>query len=99
MGSPAAARHIARRGQNVLYTIDDSCHDARTDIASKLSHCRRVLLIEANDQRRWVGGRVGPEVHIPPVGLMYVAASLKQHHPNIQIQILETSLEAGSDKE
>jgi anaerobic magnesium-protoporphyrin IX monomethyl ester cyclase len=83
----------------VLYTIDSSSQDAPGDISGKLSRCRRVLLIEANDQRKWVGGRVVPEVHIPPVGLMYVAASLRQQHPEIQIKVLETSLDARTDED
>jgi len=89
----------AQRGQNVLYTIDSSREKAPGDIAGRLSRCRRVLLIEANDQRRWVGGRVAPEVHIPPVGLMYVAASLRLQHPEIHIKILETSMDARSDED
>ena len=83
----------------MLYTIDSSREKAPGDIAGRLSRCRRVLLIEANDQRRWVGGRVAPEVHIPPVGLMYVAASLRLQHPEIHIKILETSMDARSDED
>ena len=49
--------------------------------------------------RRWVGGRVTPEVHIPPIGLMYIASSAKAHHPDLEIRILETSLDARSDEE
>ena len=29
----------------------------------------RILLIEANDVGRWVGGRVGPRVHVVPIAL------------------------------
>jgi radical SAM superfamily enzyme YgiQ (UPF0313 family) len=83
----------------VLHTIHLPAQKAQADILSRLSKCRRVLLIEANDQRRWVGGRVVPEVHIPPVGLMYVASSAQRDHPDLEIQILETSLEARSDEE
>lgn len=71
----------------------------QSDILTRLSRCRRVLLIEANDQRRWVGSRVGPEVHIPPIGLLYVASSARRHHPDLQVEILETSLDARSDEE
>ena len=35
----------------------------------------RVLLVEANDMPRWVGGLVPHEVHVLPIGLMYVAAA------------------------
>jgi len=71
----------------------------QSEILNKLASCRRVLLIEANDQRRWVGSRVAAEVHIPPVGLLYVAASAKKHHPDLQIDVLETSLDARTDEE
>lgn len=83
----------------MLYTIDSPAPKPSGDFFAKLAKCRRVLLIEANDQRRWVGGRVVPEIHIPPVGLMYVASSAKAHHPDVEIKILETSLDARSDEE
>jgi anaerobic magnesium-protoporphyrin IX monomethyl ester cyclase len=83
----------------VLYSIDSSTQKPPGDLLAKLSKCRRVLLIEANDQRRWVGGLVTPEVHIPPVGLMYVASSARLHNPDVHIEILETSLDARSDEE
>jgi anaerobic magnesium-protoporphyrin IX monomethyl ester cyclase len=83
----------------VLYSIDSSTQKPPSDLLAKLSKSRRVLLIEANDQRRWVGGLVTPEVHIPPVGLMYVASSAKRHNPDVQIEILETSLDARSDEQ
>jgi anaerobic magnesium-protoporphyrin IX monomethyl ester cyclase len=81
----------------VLYTIDSSARKPSNDVLERLSKSRRVLLIEANDQRRWVGGRVTPEVHIPPVGLMYVASSTRRDHPDVHIQILETSLDGRTD--
>jgi anaerobic magnesium-protoporphyrin IX monomethyl ester cyclase len=83
----------------VLYTIDSLAQKPPNDILERLSKCRRVLLIEANDQRRWVGGLVAPEVHIPPIGLMYVASSAQQHNPAVHIEILETSLDGRSDQE
>jgi anaerobic magnesium-protoporphyrin IX monomethyl ester cyclase len=83
----------------LLYSIDSSTQKPPGDLLAKLSKSRRVLLIEANDQRRWVGGLVTPEVHIPPVGLMYVASSARRHNPDVQIEILETSLDARSDEE
>jgi anaerobic magnesium-protoporphyrin IX monomethyl ester cyclase len=83
----------------VLYSIGSSTQKPQGDILTRLSKCRRVLLIEANDQRRWVGSLVAPEVHIPPVGLMYVASSAKLHNPNVHIEILETSLDGRSDEE
>jgi anaerobic magnesium-protoporphyrin IX monomethyl ester cyclase len=83
----------------LLYSIDSSKQKPQADILAKLSKCRRVLLIEANDQRRWVGGLVTPEVHIPPIGLMYVASYAQLHNPDIHIEILETSLDGRSDEE
>ena len=71
----------------------------QSDILDKLPSCRRVLLIEANDQRRWIGSRVAPEVHIPPLGLLYVASNARRDHPDLQIEILETSLDARTDEE
>jgi radical SAM superfamily enzyme YgiQ (UPF0313 family) len=90
------------RGMGVLYSIDSSNSSAQrpqADLLAKLSKGRRVLLIEANDMRRWVGGLVTPEVHIPPVGLMYVASSARRRNPDVHIEILETSLDAQSDEE
>src|SRR5579863_3758371 len=83
----------------LLYSIDSSTQKPPSDLLAKLSKSRRVLLIEANDQRRWVGGLVTPEVHIPPVGLMYVASSARRHNPGVRIEILETSLDGRSDEE
>jgi anaerobic magnesium-protoporphyrin IX monomethyl ester cyclase len=83
----------------VLYNIDSSTQKPQSDVLARLSKCRRVLLIEANDMRRWVGGLVTPEVHIPPVGLMYVASSAQLHNPDVHIEILETSLDGRSDEE
>jgi anaerobic magnesium-protoporphyrin IX monomethyl ester cyclase len=87
------------QGDGVLYTIDSLTQKPSSDILAKLSKSRRVLLIEANDQRRWVGGLVAPEVHIPPIGLMYVASSARLHNPHIEFEILETSLDGRSDEE
>ena len=97
--SAGLATHQTPRGKNVLYSIDSSTPKPQSDLLARISKCRRVLLIEANDQRRWVGGLVAPEVHIPPVGLMYVASSARMHNPDAHIEILETSLDARSDEE
>lgn len=86
-------------GQEVLHTIQAPASNSQRDLLDRIAKSRRILLIEANDMRRWVGGRVAPEVHIPPVGLMYVAASARRDHPDREIRILETSLSARSDQE
>lgn len=88
-----------RNGQEVLHSIGLPTPKTQDRLLGRISKCRRVLLIEANDQRRWVGGRVIPEVHIPPVGLMYVASSARRDHPDLEIRILETSMEARSEQE
>jgi radical SAM superfamily enzyme YgiQ (UPF0313 family) len=99
VGLSGAGNLRKTRGIGVLYSIDSSTQKPSSDLLAKLSRGRRVLLIEANDQRRWVGGLVTPEVHIPPVGLMYVASSARRHNPEVQIEILETSLDGRSDEE
>src|ERR1035437_8413634 len=53
---------------------------------------RRVLLVEANNMSKWVGSTMPYEVHIPPLGLMYVAAAARQAHPEIEFRIVESSL-------
>ena len=40
-----------------------------------------------------------PEVHIPPIGLMYVASTARLNHPDVEVQILETSMDARSDED
>ena len=70
----------------------------QSDLLARFAGCRRVLLIEANDQRRWVGSRVAPEVHIPPLGLLYVASSARRNHPHLQLDIIESSLDAPTDE-
>jgi radical SAM superfamily enzyme YgiQ (UPF0313 family) len=58
----------------------------------------RLLLIEANDNARWVGARVGPKVHVLPIALMGLAAYAKQIEPSLEVRLLETSLEAPDDE-
>ncbi len=58
----------------------------------------RVLLVEANNMTKWVGSTIPYEVHIPPLGLMYVAASARHAHPQIEFRIVESSLPYLSDQ-
>ncbi len=58
----------------------------------------RLLLIEANDMPRWVGGRVAQEVHVLPIGLMYLAASARAEGAASEIRIVESSLDCPSDE-
>jgi anaerobic magnesium-protoporphyrin IX monomethyl ester cyclase len=53
---------------------------------------RRVLLVEANNMTKWVGSTIPYEVHIPPLGLMCVAAYARQARPQIEFRIVESSL-------
>ena len=59
----------------------------------------RVLLVEANDMARWVGGGAGQHVHIPPLGLMYLAAYARQADPRLAIRIVESSLDCPADEQ
>ena len=38
----------------------------------------RVLLVEANEMGKWVGGNAPSQVHVVPIGLLYVAASARE---------------------
>lgn len=58
----------------------------------------RLLLIEANDNQRWVGSRVGPKVHVLPIALMGLAAHAKALNPELAVRIVETSLDAADDE-
>ncbi|MGA2325966.1 MAG: radical SAM protein [Bryobacteraceae bacterium] len=59
----------------------------------------RVLLVEANDMGKWVGGGMAQQVHIPPLGLMYLAAYARKADPRLGIRIVESSLHCPSDSE
>jgi anaerobic magnesium-protoporphyrin IX monomethyl ester cyclase len=59
----------------------------------------RILLVEANDMPKWVGGQIPYEVHIPPIGLMYLAAYARRVHPEVEIRIIESSLQCRTDEE
>jgi radical SAM superfamily enzyme YgiQ (UPF0313 family) len=63
-----------------------------TTLDGRARPVRRVLLVEANNMSKWVGSNMPYEVHIPPLGLMYVAASARQAHPEIEFRIVESSL-------
>ncbi len=57
---------------------------------------RRVLLVEANDMPKWVGGSVPHEVHVLPIGLMYVAAATRAAAPD-DVRVVESSLDCPTD--
>jgi len=61
-----------------------------------MTSCRipvhRVLLVEANHMSKWVGSAMPYEVHIPPLGLMYLASFAREANPAIEWRIVESSL-------
>lgn len=71
---------------------------AGATLTTRLRDCRRLLLVEANNQRRWVGSRVAPEIHIPPIGLLYLATYARMRRPDLEIEIIETSLDTPTDE-
>src|ERR1019366_2661662 len=52
----------------------------------------RVLLVEANNMGKWVGTTMPYEVHIPPLGLMYLASYARTALPGVEFRIVESSL-------
>ncbi|SPE44027.1 putative Radical SAM domain protein [Candidatus Sulfotelmatobacter sp. SbA7] len=61
------------------------------------AHCKtkpapRVLLVEANNMGKWVGTTMPYEVHIPPLGLMYLASYARKALPGVEFRIFESSL-------
>jgi anaerobic magnesium-protoporphyrin IX monomethyl ester cyclase len=61
------------------------------------AHCKtkpaaRVLLVEANNMGKWVGTTMPYEVHIPPLGLMYLASYARAALPGLEFRIVESSL-------
>jgi radical SAM superfamily enzyme YgiQ (UPF0313 family) len=59
----------------------------------------RVLLIEANNMSKWVGTTMPYEVHIPPLGLMYLASYAHAAIPGIEFRIVESSMGYAADEE
>jgi len=57
----------------------------------------RVLLVEANNMSKWVGSSTPYEVHIPPIGLLYLAAYVRRALPDMQCRVVESSLFAADD--
>jgi hypothetical protein len=57
----------------------------------------RLLLLEANDNKRWVGSRVGPKIHVLPIALLGLAGFAKSIAPDLDVKVVETSLMAQDD--
>jgi len=58
----------------------------------------RLLLLEANDDTRWVGSRVGPKVHVAPIALLGLGSYARQVSPETEVRVAETSLLAPDDE-
>ena len=58
----------------------------------------RILLVECNNMNKWVGTTMPYEMHVPPLGLMYLASSARAALPGIEVRIVESSLSAPDDK-
>jgi radical SAM superfamily enzyme YgiQ (UPF0313 family) len=58
----------------------------------------RVLLVEGNNMGKWVGGIMPYEVHIPPLGLMYLASYARTALPGVELRIVESSLSSPDDE-
>jgi radical SAM superfamily enzyme YgiQ (UPF0313 family) len=52
----------------------------------------RVLLVECNNMNKWVGTTVPYEMHVSPIGLMYLASSVRAVLPGVEVRIVESSL-------
>lgn len=60
----------------------------------------RVLLIEANEAGKWVGGRSGrPGVHVVPLALLGLASCVRSALPGTEVRVCESSLDAPTDAE
>jgi radical SAM superfamily enzyme YgiQ (UPF0313 family) len=58
----------------------------------------RVLLVECNNMNKWVGTTMPYEMHVPPLGLMYLASSARALLPGIDLKIVESSLSCPDDE-
>ena len=58
----------------------------------------RVLLVECNNMNKWVGTTMPYEMHVPPIGLMYLASSARAALPGIELKIVESSLSCPDDE-
>jgi anaerobic magnesium-protoporphyrin IX monomethyl ester cyclase len=58
----------------------------------------RVLLVEGNNMGKWVGTTMPYEVHIPPLGLMYLASYARTALPGVEFRIVESSLSSPDDE-
>jgi radical SAM superfamily enzyme YgiQ (UPF0313 family) len=57
-----------------------------------------VLLVECNNMNKWVGTTMPYEMHVPPLGLLYLASSARAALPGIEIRVVESSLSCPDDE-
>lgn len=58
----------------------------------------RLLLIDANDVDKWVGGRGGGNnLHVVPVALLGLAAHVRRSVPGTDVKVVESSLDVLTD--
>ncbi len=60
-------------------------------IYDRMKPAARVLLVESNNMGKWVGTTMPYEVHIPPLGLMYLASYARKALPGVEFRIVESS--------
>jgi radical SAM superfamily enzyme YgiQ (UPF0313 family) len=58
----------------------------------------RVLLVECNNMNKWVGTTMPYEMHVLPIGLMYLASSVRAALPGVELRIVESSLSCPDDE-
>src|ERR1019366_6531710 len=58
----------------------------------------RVLLVESNNMSKWVGTTMPYEMHVPPLGLMYLASYARTALPEIDFRIGKSSLSGPDDE-
>ena len=66
--------------------------------ASSKRKTARVLLVESNNMNKWVGTTMPYEMHVPPLGLMYLASYARMALPEIEFRIVESSLSCPDDE-
>ncbi len=66
--------------------------------ASSKKKTARVLLVESNNMNKWVGTTMPYEMHVPPLGLMYLASYARTALPEIEFRIVESSLSCPDDE-
>jgi anaerobic magnesium-protoporphyrin IX monomethyl ester cyclase len=59
----------------------------------------RLLLVEANQAHKWIGGRVGRDMHVVPIALLGLGALARHAVPGTEVRVIESSLDASTDQE